>query len=325
VWFPMAPAHGQGPDAPAQEAGTEAAPDTRQEVVHEPDPGVFEIVPRARILADSATRAERTIARLGNVAGLRAELDDAIRRRAELQALLGSMVETDFVRLERLSRLRDQALLEDSRLEALNARLIDRLGQLGDLRARWAGHQRQWRDWRRRLQEDPDYPDVAPDIDLAQARIDTVVTRASRVATELLALQRSAEELRGDMEQIGVVVAAIRTGRRRALVQRGEPALLSPAHRAQLALGEWREWRPIAAIEPRAYPAFVRDHLGLLTIHILLAVLLGLAARRLRRVGAPDDGWAGLLDHPWALGILASVAVAMQRVTLAPPLWDVAL
>jgi potassium-dependent mechanosensitive channel len=325
VWFPMAPAHGQGPDAPAQETGTEAEPDTRQAIVRQPDPGVFEIVPRARILADSAARAERTISRLGNVAGLRAELDDAVQRRVELQALLGSMMEMDFVRLERLSRLRDQALLEDSRLEALNARLMDRLGQLGDLRARWAGHQQQWRDWRRRLQADPDYPDVAPDIDLAQSRIDTVVTRASRVAGELLALQRNAEELRSDMEQIGAVVAAIRTGRRRALVQRSEPALLSPAHRAQLALGEWREWRPIAAIEPRAYPAFVRDHLGLLTVHIFLAVLLGLAARRLRRVGAPDDGWGGLLDHPWALGVLASVAAAMQRVTLAPPLWDVVL
>lgn len=267
--------------APGPAAGQEE-PDTAGEPQAPPDPGtlgVFEAAARARILADSAARAERTVARLGNVEGFAAELEAATERHGELRALLGSMIETDFVRLERLSRVRDQALLEDARLEAVQGRLIDRLGQLGDLRARWVGHQQEWRRYRADLRGDPDLPAVGPDIDAALTRIDTLVARSGRAATSLLALQRRTEELRADMEQISVVVTAIRTGRQRALTQRVEPVLLSGGHRAQLATGEWRAWNPIDAIQPAAYPAFVREHLGLLLFQVLLAIVLGLAAK----------------------------------------------
>jgi potassium-dependent mechanosensitive channel len=309
--------------APAQQLEPPAAqPAPAQEPVV---PGIFEMATRARIVADSAARAERAIERLRATAALQAEIQDAAQRQVELQALLSSIVEMEFVRLERLSRLRDQALLEDNRLEALNARLIERLTQLGELRARWAEHQRQWRTWRPALQGDPDYPTVAPDVAAAIARIEEVVVRASEAATELLALQRRAEELRGDMERIDRSVTAIRAGRRRALMQRTEPVLLSGEHLRQLRAADLREWRPIEALQPAAYPAFVRQHLGFLTFHILLAVALGFIARRLRRAAGESGGWAGLLDHPWALGVFGSVAVAVQRIALAPPLWDVLL
>jgi potassium-dependent mechanosensitive channel len=305
-------------------------------------PNVFEVATRARIVVDSAARAERTVERLGTVDALAAEIDEAVRRQADLQALLTAIIDMDFVRLERLSRLRDQALLEDGRLETLHTRLIDRLTQLGELRARWAGHQRNWLDWRAAYRGEPDYAAIQPDVEHAIERIERVVTQASEAATQLLALQRRTEELRADIEQMGVVVTAIRTGRRRALMERVEPVLMSAEHRAQLAEETWREWRPMEALQPAAYPAFVRANLGLLAFHILLAVLLGLIARSIRRwttraagtteaatnaaEGADEsDAWGGLLAHPWALGVFGSVVLAMQRITLAPPLWDVLL
>jgi potassium-dependent mechanosensitive channel len=290
-------------------------------------PNVFEVATRARIVADSAARAERTIERLGTVGAFAAEIDEAQQRQADLQALLGAIIDMEFVRLERLSRLRDQALLEDGRLETLHGRLIDRLTQLGELRARWAGHQQNWRDWRATYRGQPDYAAIQPDVEHAIERIERVVTQASEAATQLLALQRRTEELRADIEQINVVVTAIRTGRRRALLERVEPMLLSAEHRAQLADETWREWRPMEALQPAAYPAFVRANLGLLAFHIVLAVLLGLIARwvRLRTIAAEPDAWGGLLAHPWALGVFGSVVLAMQRITLAPPLWDVLL
>jgi potassium-dependent mechanosensitive channel len=291
----------------------------------EPEPGIFEVAMRARVVADSAARAERTIERLGATGAVEAELEEAARRHLELRSLLSSMVELEFVRLERLSRLRDQALLEDNRLEAIHARLIERLTQLGDMRGRWAAHQRQWRAWRAELAGDPDFPAVAADVAAALERIDAVVAQASDAATRLLALQRRTEELRAENEQIGAVVSAIRAGRRQALLQREESVLLSAEHRAELTVETLRRWQPLEAIQPAAYPAFLRGHLGLLVFHVLLALALGLVARRLRRVGSGADGWSGLLDHPWALGIVGSVAAAMQRVALAPPLWDVTL
>jgi potassium-dependent mechanosensitive channel len=324
-------------DAPPPAAQQPAAPPTV--------PNVFEVATRARIVADSAARAERTIERLGTVGAFAAEIDEAVRRQTDLQALLSAIIDMDFVRLERLSRLRDQALLEDGRLETLHTRLIDRLTQLGELRARWAGHQQNWLDWRAAYRGEPDYAAIQPDVEHAIERIERVVTQASEAATQLLALQRRTEELRADIEQIGVVVTAIRTGRRRALMERVEPILLSAEHRAQLADDTWREWRPVEALQPAAYPAFVRANLGLLAFHILLAVLLGLMARWIRRwttrstgtaeeagdagvaaeAADESDAWGGLLAHPWALGVFGSVVLAMQRITLAPPLWDVLL
>jgi potassium-dependent mechanosensitive channel len=318
--FPVVPVSGQQAEPPPQPAQTQPAP------VQEPAvPGIFEMATRARILADSAARAERAIERLGMVGPLQAEVQDAAQRQVELQALLSSIVEMEFVRLERLSRLRDQALLEDNRLEALNNRIIDRLTQLGEFRARWADHQRRWRGWRSLLADDPDYATVEPDVQGAIARAEEVVVQASEAATQLLDLQRRVEGLRSDMEQIDRAVTAIRTGRRRALLERSEPVLFSGAHRSQLSEYDVGEWRPVDALQPAAYPAFVRQHLGFLIFHVLLAVGLGFIGRKLRRRDGETDRWSGLLDHPWALGVFASVAVAVQRIALAPPLWDVLL
>jgi potassium-dependent mechanosensitive channel len=308
----------------AQEQTQDPPPAAQQPQPPAP-PNVFEVTARAAILADSASRAERTIQRLGTADALATEIEEAVQRHEDLQALLGSIIELEFVRLERLSRLRDQALLEDNRLEALHTRLIDRLTQLGDLRARWSRHHQTWRRWQVELQDEPEYPAVRPDLDLAIDRSETVVQMASEAAIRLLALQRRTEELRGDIEQIGVVVTAIRTGRRRALLERVEPVLLSADHRAQLADDAWREWNPVAAIQPAAYPAFVRGNLALLAFHVLLALLLGFLARWVRGRTGEEDSWGGLLAHPWALGVFGSVIAAMQRITLAPPLWDVLL
>jgi potassium-dependent mechanosensitive channel len=286
---------------------------------------VFAVAACARVLADSAARAEQTIARLGVTSALAAEIADAERRYAELHALFISMVEMEFVRPERLSRLRDQAVLEDGRLDALRGRIVGRLSQLGELRARWLDRRRDWRTWRAQLQDDPEFADVETDVAAALARIEAVVEAASDAASGMLAFQRRTEELRGDVDQIDVVVTAIRATRRSALLERGEPLLLSGEHRAQIAAVQWDEWDPLAAIQPRPYLTFARTNAGLLAFYLALALVLGVGARRLRRRGGGADVWGGLLDRPWALGVFGAVVFAMQRITLAPPLWDVLL
>jgi small-conductance mechanosensitive channel len=99
--------------------------------------------------------------------------------------------------------------------------------------------------------------------------------------------------------------------------------LFSATHRAQLTEGGWRAWNPTAALRLDAYVPFVRAHAAVLLFHLVLAVALGLLARRLRSAARVAGGWSGLLEHPWVLGVFASVVIALQRVLLAPPLWDV--
>jgi potassium-dependent mechanosensitive channel len=288
-------------------------------------PPLFEVVVRHRAVIDSASQAERSIARLAVLDGMAAELEESVRRTAELQALLAALVGTDYARPERLSRLRDQALIEDQRLEALQARAFARLDELGQIRGRWLERQRFWRSWRSAMRDDPDFGDVAADMQQAVERIEGVLASASATASELIALQRRIEEVRGSVEEIGSVVALLRVQRRQALLHRSEPVLLGAAHRAQLATQEWRAWSPAPLIDSSAYFAFLRSNLGTILFQLLLLLGIGLAARRIRGAALPEAGWSGLLEHPWTLAVFTTAAIALQRVVLAPPLWDVLL
>jgi potassium-dependent mechanosensitive channel len=298
-------------------AGQEPAGEARR-------PTLLEVPARAQVLADSALEAERALGRLGTTAGLETELAEARTRQADVQALLAALAETDYVRPERLSRLRDQAVLEEQRLDALRARMAARLAQLAELSGRWTQQQHAWSAAREELGVEPAYETVRPELDLVDERIDRVLVAASAAAGRLLQLQREVEALRGENEQVAGAVTAIRLERRRALLQR-EPVLLSAAHRGQLAEGGWRAWRPDAVLRPGPYLAFLRAHPGLIALHALLALALALLARHARRWALADEPWTGLLEHPWLLGVAGSTVLALQRVLLAPPLWDVLL
>jgi potassium-dependent mechanosensitive channel len=288
-------------------------------------PQPFEIVTRARAVLDSAAQVERTIARLGAMAPIETELVEAGRRVEELQALLATLADADYVRPERVSRQRDQAVLEDQRLEGLLERTIDRLTQLGAIRAEWLDRGRFWQRWRTALQAEPDFALVAPELERAEVRIAEVLERLGVVLPQVVAVQRRVEELRIEVGESAASADALRAGRRAALLHRGEPVLLSAEHRSQLTRATWQEWRPLEVIRPRAYLAFFRDTAGALAMLVLLGVIVALLARRLHRVAGPEGAWSGLLRHPWAVGTLIAAVLAMQRVALAPPLWDVVL
>jgi potassium-dependent mechanosensitive channel len=290
-------------------------------------PGAVQITARARVLTDSASLAEGMIGRLRSVEGLASEVEDAERRYRELQGLMGSMTEADFVRLERLSRLRDQALLEDGRLEGVRARLIGRLAELGDLSAQWAERRRLWRSWLEALQSEAAPAEAEAEVTAVLERIENVLEGAAAAASRPLDLQGRVDALRGEIAELSATVRTAQAERRRALLERAEPLLFSGEHRAQLREGGWRAWDPTADIRPEAYLAFARGNLGLLGFYVLLALLIGGVVRTLSSTtfikGAGD--WSGLREHPWALGVFVSVVVAMTRITLAPPLWDVLL
>ncbi|CAN5722175.1 hypothetical protein BH23GEM9_BH23GEM9_12810 [soil metagenome] len=307
---------GQAPAAEQTQAGQPA---------DAPLPPAFEVVNRHPLVMDSAAQVERDVARLAVVVGISAEFDDAVQRHADLRALLASLVETDFVRPERLSRVRDQALIEDQRLEALRNRTVERLEQLNQIRANWLERQRFWHTWQSALRPDPDFNVVAAELQATVGRIQTLLDQVAAANSELMTLQRRIEDLRGATNEIGSFVASIRDQRRDALLQRSEPVLLSPAHRAQLAEHGWRPRLPATHTRASAYLLFLRGNAGMIAFHIALVVLLALLARHLHAAARPDASWAGLLQHPWTLAVFASVALALQRVTLAPPVWDVLL
>jgi potassium-dependent mechanosensitive channel len=311
-----APLAAQQQDTPPAAAGQGTA---------EPAPQLFHLAARARLVEDSAAQAERQVARLASVPPFGDEVQAAARRHEELRLLASTLLETDYVRPERVSRARDQTILEEQRLVALRNDLVAQLQQIGEIRAEWLQRQRNWRSWRTELQGDPDFAIAAQDIRRTIARADSLVRRAGAAMTELLEIQQQVEGLRAENELVSRTLAEVQAERRRALFQRGEPVLLSAEHRAQLRAEDAAAWVPVAALNPVVYVNFVRGHAGLLLFHLLIAVLVALVARRIRRVAAPGEGWYGILGHPWALGIMVSVIVAMQRVTLAPPLWDVVL
>jgi potassium-dependent mechanosensitive channel len=305
--------------APEPAAAQPAAPPRPDE------PQVYEIPARAGIVQDSAVQAARQIARRSATARFEQELAAARARHAELQLLAATLLESDHVRPDRISRTRDQAVLEEQRLAAVRDEVAQQVQQLGVIRSEWLQRQRAWRSWRGQLQADPDFEFAAADIDRSIVRTDSVLQAAGAGMTALLAVQQEVEALRAQNEAVGRALTEAQLARRQALLQRGEPVLLSAEHRRQLRGEEAAAWVPVAALNPIVYLNFVRSHGGLLLFHLLLAVAIALAAARLRRIARPDEAWHALLARPWALGAIGSAVVAMQRVTLAPPLWDVVL
>jgi small-conductance mechanosensitive channel len=311
----------QLPGIPAED--TSAATSQGQEP--QTPPGVLDVTPRRIQLTDSAAAAMAAIERLGSTAELESDVRNAVRRQSELEALLAAMRAADYVRPERASRLRDQVALEQQRLEALRTHASNRMEELGRLRARWVERQSFWKGWRESLQGDPDLPAVQADLDRATATVDSVLERVSGTLTGLLDTQRSIEQLRIANEQQLGTLTAMRNRGRAALLERDQPLLFSAEHRAQLAEGGLRAWSPTATLRLGAYVGFARDHTRVLLMHVLLAIVLALIARRLRFAARTVGSWSGLLGHPWALGTFVSIVIALQRVLLAPPLWDVLL
>jgi small-conductance mechanosensitive channel len=289
-----------------------------------PLPGPLEVTARYRALTDSAVLAEREIARVANVEALAADIATARQRQAQLQALLATVAELEYVRPERISRVRDQALIEDQRLDALLDHALERLEQLGSLRAEWLERQRFWVSWRDTLRADPEYPLLQPELRQALARIGVVLGQIGDAVPEILTLQREIEQLRAQTHGIIERVAAIRMDRREVLLRRDQPVLFSPAFQAQLRDAAWREWRP-APTSPEGAAAFLSGNGLLLFLHLVAAVLLALVARRLRRFARPEEGWSGMLRHPVAVGVFAATALVARHYGLTPPLWDVVI
>ncbi|HSJ23952.1 MAG TPA: mechanosensitive ion channel domain-containing protein [Longimicrobiales bacterium] len=298
---------------------------SREPAAAEAAPGVYDVAARVRMVLDSAILAERAIVRLGDTLALADDVNALARRHGELQLLLATLVESDYIRPERVTRLRDQAVIEDQRLEGLLTRVEERLQQLGVIRGEWLRRSRTWQEWQAALQGDPDVSVAAEDLARVVARSDSIVSATASVAADLTSLQRRINELRVDTDNVGRTLTALQTDRRQALWQRDQPVLLSRQHRSQLLDTDAQAWLPVAALTPAVYVTFARNHAGLLALHLFIVLAIALAAIRLRPLARPEDGWGELLAHPWAIGVIGTVVFAMQRVMLAPPLWDVAL
>jgi potassium-dependent mechanosensitive channel len=311
--------------AEAQEAGAATSqplasqPAGLQEAV----PGPVEITARHRMVADSASLALREITTLAEIGALRTELEVASRRQRELQQFLDALSDAEYLRLERLARVRDRAIQQDQRLEALGNRAGSRLDELGRIRGEWLQRHNLWREWQQTLRLDADFAIFEPEIQQSLVRIEEVLERVGEVLRVVVPVQRDIEGLRRENEQILASVQALRLGRRAALLRQTEPVLFSGPFREQLAAEPWGDWQPFEWAHPAAYGAFVRENSLLLLTHLLLALALAWGTLRVRRVVPREGAWSVALAHPWAFGIFSSTALVAQRYTLSPPLWEV--
>jgi potassium-dependent mechanosensitive channel len=285
------------------------------------EPTPAELAAGARSTQDSAAIALQEIERLGEVDGLRASIAAAQVRQRELAGMLEALRPLEHTRPERLFRLRNEALAHQARLDGIAERLSERVGALGTLRGAWRERQETWSAWRAEARERPELAAQLPEIERTVERIEPVLARSDRVAPELAALGETAERLRAGTRELLEETAALRAGRREALLRADQPLLLSREHRA--AVRDPGAWRPGEAVRPGALAAFAREHSLLLVVHLLLALLLGLLALRLRRHTVPEGEWSGMLRHPWAVAVFAATAFLARRYILAPPLWDV--
>jgi potassium-dependent mechanosensitive channel len=283
--------------------------------------GPSAIATGVRVVEDSATIALRQIASLGDVEGILAVLEEARTRQQELNGLLEALGAVEHTRPERLFRLRDLALTNAQRIEQQSERVTERLGELTDLRSEWLARLSTLSGWRSEAAARPDLAPQRSEVARALGLAEQVIARVEETYPVLTAAGEEAQLTLAETRQMLDRVAALRAGRREALLQRDQPFLFSPAHLAQLT--EPSEWVPAEAFDPRALAAFGREHAGLLILHLGLIIVFWTVARRLRLYTVPEGGWAGLLHHPWAFATFAATAFLHRRYILAPPIWDV--
>jgi potassium-dependent mechanosensitive channel len=282
-----------------------------------PDP--LEITTRLRALTDSAALAERQIASLAHTEALLGDLALAQQRQQELRQLVVSLGEAEFVRADRIARVRNQALQEEQRLAGLDERAAERLGVLGQLRSEWAQRQRFWLRWQEALRADPEYTLFAPEITQALDLTEAVRARVAEVLPEMLTLQREIQSLRLETAQIIEQASSALLGRRAALLRQDQPPLFTSAFMQQLRSELRTVWYAGLAAPGEGYRNFFRDQPLLPLIHVVLVIFLALIARRLRQGSALAE-WAEVLQHPWSAALFASTALVAQQYALAPPL-----
>jgi potassium-dependent mechanosensitive channel len=306
----------------AQQADPAAAAEQPEAAAAElPDP--LEITTRLRAVVDSAALAEREIPRLADTEALTAELELARERQEELQQLAISLGEAEFVRADRINRVRNRALAEDGRLAALDERASEQLRALGQLRTEWTQRQRFWMQWRSALQEEPEYALFEPEITQAIGQTESVRQQVAARIPEIVALQREVQALRLQTGRVAELASATLAGRRAVLLQRDQPVLGFPPFLEQLGQAPVTEWRPAAALQGEGYLTFLTENAVLIALHGLLVLMLGLIARQLGRRAALAAAWAELLRHPWAAAVFASTALIAQQYAFAPPLLEV--
>lgn len=305
-------------------AGAASAQEDPATDAPEPAPPLsVSIAAAARTVQDSALIAIEQIDEISQIDALRTSLYEARARQEELAGMLQVLTAVEHTRPERLFRLRDLALANEQRLQQHVMRLTERLGALADLRAEWLSRLARHSSWQQAVEERPELSPQLPEIRRSMAIIRDVLERIEAVEPAVAGLEEEARQLQSTTRLMLDEIAAVRAGRRAALLRRDQPLLLSPAHLRSLRQSS--AWIPTEAMRGQAISAFVREHGGLLLLHVVLIVGFGLLARWLRRHTLPEAGWSGLLLHPWAFSTFAVTAFLTRRYILSPPLWDVVI
>lgn len=303
--------------------GVVQAQDTEPELRPQRMPGPFEASARLRTLVNDADDAIGEARALGDVSEFDAEETTMRERLDNLRAHVVAVTEAEYMRPERLSRIRDHALQHEQRLDALRQQADTRLDQLETLRSEWTERREFWTDWQDSLRATQRLSAVRTDFREAFDVIGRVEAAIEAALPEPLQLRETAIELRDEAARSAEYVASVRAGRRQALTERGEPVLFTPAHLTGISPENLRQWAPLDALAGSLQRAFLAANAGLMLLHLVLVLGVAFLARNLRRKSIPEGAWSGLLLRPRAVALFGVTALLADRYVFSPALWDV--
>ncbi len=291
----------------------------------EPLPGVHEAVPRYLELVGQVEGVEAEIDELAFVGGLEERIDEVEARQEDLTRRSADLEEDTYPRRQRVSRLRDVALLQRRDLTALSDQVSGRLQRLGEVRGDYQGRMSFWESWREALAARGELGGVAEEFANSLARIRSVLDAADDAFRSVVDLQRRLETLqRGHQELIDRIDAYMKLGRQR-LLERHAPPLGSREFVASLGRETWSE--PLAGLRAvsRFGPEPLRDLGWVFLLQIFLAVLVAVVIRRIRHRERGGRRWSGILDHPWAVGVFVAAATLSPLYQSLPSWWELVL
>lgn len=308
------------PPVPGQEPSPAELPEPE-----EPLPGVHEVVPRYLELVGRVEGIEGEIDELAVVGDLEDRIDEVESRHQDLTRRSADLNAETYPHRQRVSQLRDVALLQRRDLTALSDQVSGRLQRLGEIRSDFQERLDFWQRWREALVARGELGGVEEELANALRRIRGVLDTADDAFRTVVELQRRLEILqRGHQELLDRIDAYLKLGRQR-LLERDAPPLVSREFVASLGRQTWTE--PATGLRPvaRLGPELLRDLGWVLLLQVLLAILVAGLIRRIRHREQVSRRWSGILEHPWAVGVFVATAILSPLYQPLPSWWELVL
>ncbi|MHB8764020.1 MAG: mechanosensitive ion channel family protein [Deferrisomatales bacterium] len=301
-----------------------AAPAPRAEEPQAP-PGLADLVPRARALADRRDRLAERLAVLGDLEPLEKEIPAARERLRALRERFDTLRAADTYGFDQVTEVKAGARLALENLGRAVEQGAQRLAEIEAARREWAEEKTRWQAWREDLKREASAEALEPTFAEARRAAGAAQKLLERADGPLVEFQRRIADEQAAGQALVAEAEILLQAMRGDLLRKSRPSLLSPRFYAQFDAGLWRDLRASLGSVTLPDRAFFAAQGWIAALQALAVLALGVGIRRHAQRFEGSPRWRFLLRRPFSAGCLAGVPAFLPLYGDVPALWRLVL